>query len=330
MDSLKALLWIMLFFSIIRYGVGYDYYSYLNNILYEQEDFVYARLEPLSYFLVYVAKLTASPELYFAIYSILTIYPVYYVCKKWSVNPTYSLCVYLLFPSFYISSLDIIRNALAFSIVFLAMYFLYIKKIKVFLFCIFIATMSHSSAPIALILLAVNFLPKSKYFYMLIIVVSILLGETINKLSFISSFPVFNSYVEYAKEVGSMKYLMVIFAILNYITWDKVKKNEQGAYLLKIMSIGLSFFFLFMIDDTLSFRLSNYFLFSMIPLIPLQLQALKMSYIKAKNISISFFITIIIFQNYLVINDHLKTNERMSNYPYQTIFYKVDYINTRY
>ena len=123
---------------------------------------------------------------------------------------------------------------------------------------------------------------------------------------------------------------MMIFIVVNYYTWDKLQSNKFALYLLKIESIGLALFFLFMVDDTLSMRISSYFLYAMILLIPLQLYAFKFSMTLAKKIMVSFFISIIVFQWFLVVENFNKTGERMSVIPYQTIFYKVDYKNYVY
>lgn len=321
---------IMLIFSSIRYGIGYDYYAYMQHITMELPEWRYERYEPLAYMLIRIGKMFDSYVLYIFLYALLTLYPIYFVSKKCSAIPVVSMLIYLLYPLFYINSMSILRNSLAFSIVFLSIYYLYNKNYIKYLFCIFVATLFHASAPFALLLLIIKMLPNNKKIYLVLIVISYILGEFICNSTFLLSIPSFSVYAESAKEVGSLKYLMMILIVLNYYAWDKLKSNKFALYLLKIESIGLSLFFLFIIDDTLSMRISSYFLYAMILLLPLQLYTFKVSVNLAKKMMVFFFISLIAFQWFLVVGNFEKTGERMSVIPYQTIFYKVDYKNYVY
>ena len=91
----------LLFFASIRYGIGYDYFSYKGSIDFDQPQYVYERLEPFSRLLINVSKFFDSSNLYFFLYSILILYPIYYVVKRNSSSPSLSLFIYLLFPSFF-------------------------------------------------------------------------------------------------------------------------------------------------------------------------------------------------------------------------------------
>ena len=325
---------ILLFFASIRYGIGYDYFSYKGSIDFDQPQYVYERLEPFSRLLINVSKFFDSSNLYFFLYSILILYPIYYVVKKNSSSPSLSLFIYLLFPSFFIDSMGIIRNALAFSMVFVAYHYLIRKKfLWYFIFCVF-AGLCHNSGYISFILFPIYIFSRGKMCNLLFCVLCYFIGGYVDTI--ISIFPssaflnALVGYINQAKEVGSMKYLVLLIGGINFIYWDRlVKVRSENVYILNLISVGLCFFFLFILDDTLSYRLSNYFLLFIILLFPDYMLVFKKRYKKiVQAMIIMFFLSVLSVSFYINISGYLKGyTEKMNMLPYQTVFYHEKYSN---
>ena len=137
-------------------------------------------------------------------------------------------------------------------------------------------------------------------------------------------------YINQAKEVGSMKYLVLLIGGINFIYWDRlVKVRSENVYILNLISVGLCFFFLFILDDTLSYRLSNYFLLFIILLFPDYMLVFEKRYKKmVQAMIIMFFLSVLSVSFYINISGYLKGHtERMNMLPYQTVFYHEKYSN---
>lgn len=329
------LIYIILFvFSAIRYGIGYDYFAYRDFIELEAKDYVYERMEPLSLLFVNTAKSIKSTYLYFAFYSLIILYPIYYVSKHESRIPALSMLLFILYPSFFLDSMGIIRNAVAFSMIFMSYHFIKRKKILTGIIFIILSILNHNSGYIGLLILLFNFVHFSRKTYIIALIASFIIGDNmLNILSTVSSTnPIFNAAYNYLflypKEVGSMKYLILLIGIFVYMNWSRILKiNPQNIILLNYVGIGVCLFFLFIKDDTLSFRLSNFFLLFLLLLVPEYINSHKV-YAKKRVLTTFFFLSLFCFSFYINIVGYLdKKTERMNYLPYQTIFYHKNYAN---
>ena len=145
---------ILFVFSAIRYGIGYDYYSYKALATRSVLEHAYERMEPLSEFLLEIAY-RSHYQVFFAVGAFLTLYPLYKVYLKHSISPVYSLLIYYLFPLFFLGNQSIVRNGIAFTFVFCAFTLLLEKGKKnlilsiVFLAC---ACFFHKSALVGVLI----------------------------------------------------------------------------------------------------------------------------------------------------------------------------------
>ena len=332
-NSATAIFVILLLFSSIRYGIGYDYFFYKSYVEEEAKWYVYARLEPFSQLMIKIGKIFSSSELYFFIYNVLTVGPIFYVVKKNSISPKTSLMIYLLYPSFFLESMGIIRNALAFALIFLSYHFLIRNKYYLYFTTCILAGLCHASGYIGLLLIVIKFLPNNRFFHFICIIISFILGNyisiIISNLGFLNNSALLG-YLENAEKVGSMKYLILIIGIINFLLWDQInKQNKSTAFLLKIVNFGGCLFFLFIIDDTVSFRLSTYFIIFIILLMPYYSHCSNK--IRISNNKMLFLLLLLFcYSFYLNIDGYKKgLTERMSFLPYQTIFYHENYTNYR-
>lgn len=325
---------ILLVFSSIRYGIGYDYFAYRDYIELDAKDYVYERMEPLSLLFVNIAKTIKSTYIYFAFYSLIILYPIYYVSKHESQIPALSLLIFILYPSFFLDSMGIIRNAVAFSMIFMAYHFINKKKFLLGIVFVILSIMNHNSGYIGLLIILFYYVHFSRKIYIIAFIASFIIGENIlNILSTISSTnsiinAAYNYLFLYPKEVGSMKYLILLIGFFVFMNWNRILKiNPRNIILLNYVSIGVCLFFLFIKDDTLSFRLSNFFLLFLLLLVPEYINSYKV-YAKKRVLTIFFFLSLFCFSFYINIVGYLeKKTERMNYLPYQTIFYHKDYAN---
>lgn len=329
---------LMFVFSAIRYGIGYDYYGYMKAVLHNVEDYTLDRFEPFSKILVEIGHETHF-QLFFALASFITLYPVYRASLNLSINPAFSLFVYFLFPIYYLESFSIVRNAIAYSLVLYAYVLLYKKKKFGSVIMIIIAMMFHKSAAIGILIFPIYYLKIGIKWQLIAFIASFAFSNVATKLigeysQIIPYLNIVEHYAEYARsEGGSMKYILNFLCIYNFILWNKmIKFNPDNRRFLTLFTLGGCIWNLFLpIDSTLALRLSSYFLIFIIFLVP------QYKYVFPKKdkhfvnyCSYSFFL--VLFLSYFVINAnaYLKRPERMSNIPYQTIFYYRDYSNYMY
>lgn len=325
---------ILLLFASVRYGIGYDYFAYRDFIELEAKDYVYERMEPLSLLFVNIAKSIKSTYLYFAFYSLIILYPIYYVSKHNSKVPALSLLLFLLYPSFFLDSMGIIRNAVAFSMIFLTYHFLKRKKIIFSIIFFILAVMNHSSAYIGLFIFLFYYIHFSRKVYLIALISSFIIGANLtNILSAVSSSnPILNAAYNYLflypKEVGSMKYLILLIGIFVFFCWNRLLKiNPKNIVILNYVGLGICFFFIFIKEDTLSYRLSNFFLLFLLLLLPEYINSQKTK-TKKRLLVVGFFLSLFCFSFYINITGYLaKKTERMNYLPYQTIFYHKKYAN---
>lgn len=273
---LKSLFLFAFIYAAIRYGIGYDYYVYKDIIEGNSDTFKLERLEVLPRYLAIFSG-QIHYQLFFAVCSFITIYSVYYVSKRISTNPTISFSVYLLFPLFYVDGLGVIRNAVAYSLVFLMFYELYKgQRIKSILFWL-LAIGFHYSAFVAVLIYPFYYLFNKKSFHIAIYILSLfgaalvapLLENHLSQL-FLVSKVLRNVESEITSTGGTMFYVINFIAILNLLLWRRlVSVNKDNILYLKMVNLGVCLWNLFLfVDPTTALRLSNFFLLYITLLFP--------------------------------------------------------------
>ena len=320
----------LLVFSSLRYQTGYDYGNYLETILSQDNE---ERFEILVRWLISFSRKTHY-QFFFIITSFLTLFPIYRLSKKYSLDPSLSLVIYLLFPIFYLESLSIIRNAVAFSLVAFSLDE-YLKRSysKAILFYIF-AIGFHTSAIIAILLVVIDKIKPSRKVVSLIYITSFFISPLI--LSVVSSIQSdFNLFIKIANyalngKVGAgatMAILINFVGILCLFYWKRLEKLGRYNYLWLLYGMfGVIFWNCFGFEGTLRLRLSSFFLVYFTLLLPSFKYVFKrISLIQMKSILTLFLIVVFIASFYININGHLKDLSKMSFLPYQTVFNRVEY-----
>lgn len=139
----------MLYISILRYGLGNDYYSYIYhfNIIHDTpwSNIFGINFEPGFVILNKIISLfTTDTNILYAIYAIIILLPMAYIIFRYSENIWLSTVMFISLTFFY-CTLSFIRQSIAFAIIFLAYkYFIKRNHVMVLVF-IFIASLFHST-----------------------------------------------------------------------------------------------------------------------------------------------------------------------------------------
>lgn len=107
--------------------------------------------------------------------TLLILMPIFYVSKKYSENPMFSIFLYYTF-YIYLQSLNITRQSFAVSIVFLAIMFLIKKKHVAYVLLVLLAAFFHTTALLCLPLIFVHRIPDKENLYLISVIVSMFIG----------------------------------------------------------------------------------------------------------------------------------------------------------
>lgn len=325
-------------FAAIRYGIGWDYYGYMHAAQHDVDDVRLDHNEPLARVIIDIAFNTHY-QVFFVISTFITLFPVYYASKELSNNPILSYLIFFFFPIYYLESLSIVRNAMAYS-VFLLSFVCWNKEKKLLSVVIMaVAVLLHKSAIVGFLLFPLCIIKNKRDIHLALFILSFLLTPIVMRVvgSYSSVIPLLMNIENYAEKArdggGTMTYILNFLCVFHLIIWNKLSPlNKNNHIYLGAFSVGVFFWNIFLhVDSTLSLRFSSFFMIFIIFLVPQYKYAFHVKYRKMiSQLSLSFFILVFIAYFYININGYMQNRERMSNLPYQTIFYHRDYSNYLY
>lgn len=322
-QRLVACFVIITVFSGIRYGIGYDYYGYLETCIIDSS----VKWEPIPSLFVEASKATV-PFLFFILSSIFISFFYWWGIEKSNSDYMVELFFYLSFPFLFLDQLGIIRQGMATAAVFCAISS-HNESILKRILLIAIAFFCHRSALIAvLILLPWNKLPP-RYLWIMFISCFIfgsilvpLIGAILN-LGFLDE-SMQSKGVGYLESVrkDEGRYIRLLIYLITIVSLTQYKRmvkiNISNGYFLGLLVLGASLCALFSFNSTLSKRTCLFFFSSSILLIPYLRQLLRI------NRSIYYFLCIMLFSLTIFIgsrNTRFEDDPGCSvTYPYRTIF----------
>jgi len=323
---------VVVVFLGIRYGVGYDYFEYREWII--SPDL--KTQEPLIQLLAeFCSKI--HYQLFFAITSILSIFSVYKVSKKYSIDPIMSFMVYMLVPMLFLDGMSTVRNAIAYPMV-LWSFMILLKEKRKYLAVIpfLIAINIHGSAIVALLFLPFAFLRIKRGHALIAWIVSFAFSQTqiTGVLLDYMNVPYLSKamwYLNHSREntSGGTLWLAVnAINLINFVYWNKLKNiDECSVFYLMAYCLGCILYNIAIkVDPTIALRLSNYGSIFLMLIAPYY--AYVLPYRQHRNQRLIYLFFIFYFSSLLFIVI-LKTppGDKMSFFPYQTIFNHVDYSN---
>ena len=238
-----------------RYGVGTDFFSYLNHYNYAEYIKIYNN-EPIYILSVRLLKIIFGDysQIFFIISSFIILYFIY----KISIERVkyYELSVFLFITLyFYYSSLNLIRQWIAVSIILYAYKYIFQKNFKKYLILAIIAILIHNTAIIAILLYFLINLDirklKSKIVLISIVLVSISTEYILDLIFyFLSKFDIGDYYkYEFSKQLnqgaGSSYFIISLIVIIIYFLINKKniynKSNDKYELNLLVMITIFSF-----------------------------------------------------------------------------------------
>jgi hypothetical protein len=232
-DKKKYMFFLFLVYFVFcgfRYGVGWDYYNYLNVI--EHGGWRFEKTEFLVRQLDYFCERHGYTQFFFVATSFVIILLFFLMFAKESANPAVSIFVFLCIPTFFLNSLTLVRYFLAVATVFLACHYGYKKKYIVYFSLLFVAFLFHRAALFGLIM--VPFVLIKREFglatNLFIFITCFVLGTVIGSFSFMSSIfgflsdtslfgDIFESGEQYMQDTGNANFSRTpyVFALINLI-----------------------------------------------------------------------------------------------------------------
>jgi|GEM_PF-5142078 len=198
----------LVFIAGFRYMIGWDYESYIN--IFSNPEGFELLLEPAILLFIHVlSSMGFAFQALFLLHSLLTLFFIYRGCAYYTDKPALPLVMYALLPMFYWSSLGIIRQALAISILFWGSKYIVEQKFVKYLVVVAAASAVHYSAAL---LIGAYFLVNRAYkrsWHVTAVVFSVLLsaGHVMEKIlpgvSGLLNSPALQFYIGEASSVSS-------------------------------------------------------------------------------------------------------------------------------
>ena len=249
-------LYLLLFIMVLIAGgrgldVGVDTKSY-NEIYGDIGKLgVLAYLEPGWNFLNrFIYELNFSFNGFLSIVSILTLVPIFYVSKKISLNPFFSILVYYSL-HIYCGSFNAMRQYLALSFVFLSYYYLFQRKYLLVTISTIIAISIHKSTLLVVpVLVLINFfkIPKVKVLLTILItcyVLGLFVGDSFYSL-FVMEYGSYVSkglYRDSSFTATVFSFLVIVFSIMLVMTLDERDRQNFWCKIFIVSSLVMALTF---------------------------------------------------------------------------------------
>lgn len=328
---------LVFLFSALRYGIGYDYFNYIE-IIKEYNIRYLSFFEWLSQLLYYISQKT-FPQVFFIVNSFICLYPIYFLASKTSKKPGLVFFSFMMIPLFFLESLSIVRYSSALSLILLSYYYLDKKQyLKYFILCI-IAGGIHASGYIGLFLFVFNRI-RSNYMTNIIFFFLACFFHFFQMTSIIDLLPtndstiylkVFRYMSDIEPQSGMMSLSIFTIGLMNLLFWKKlISYSSSNIDYLRLYNIGVLCWGLFSFNKTLSLRVSSYFLIFIILIIPTYIFIFKNK--KRSSFFVYLFLSIYFASSFMINISGYNPSlyNRTSVLPYQTIFYHKDYQNYKY
>ncbi len=251
---------IVLFVTIFRFDVGYDYLTYYENVLHPS-DWLYHNWEPISVFFVKLCGFFQSPLLFFGIYGFAILFAIYKIIERYSISPFDSAIIFL--SLYWLGSLSTMRQYLACAVLFWGIRYIRQKALLKYIICVIVACCSHYTAIIGIaIYFLYNIKNPRKMVYILLIGVLILI---IALRPYLASIEIdkYQVYLDNMTEMnkGGSKIKLFYYALyaVSFIILYLKKGNTDIESFRYLAVITPSLAFVALLGAQTGFRLGSYF-----------------------------------------------------------------------
>lgn len=211
-------IFIIFLFSALRYDAGYDYFFYIEMIQGVRPSFM---IEPISRFLMSIAKTFSHPQIFFILNSFIYVYFTALALKNFSSLSFISIFLWCFAPLSLLTSFGLVRQYTAMSCIFLALSFFYNKKYTFGFFLSILAILFHKSAIIFISILLISRQLKKSYSTLIYIILLSLAYFIVPKIAFYVSdtLGLYQNYFENKSNDngGKIMFLLIFIFFTNQI-----------------------------------------------------------------------------------------------------------------
>lgn len=311
----------ILCFTILRYNVGWDYETYVEEIGEGAEYIISSRYEPLPRIIFYLSALWNFYPLAFVACGTIHLCLLRKVIRKLSPNMPLSWLFYFLIPLFFLQDLSTIRQAAATQFLFCS--YLYIREgnYKKFLLFIALGSLFHISCLYGLCLL---FFARKKIsnvlnwaLFIFSYVASELIQKVLAQILLSGRLGIYFGELFEFHETSLLNYYYYAINVLILLNYRKlVDLCEDNAWFIQIANWGVVTFNIFIFEPITSTRLSVFFLIFWILILPSLSQANK--FLANKLVLLSPFIIVFFFFLWLyVMAYNTGSADKVSFIPYK-------------
>lgn len=272
----KWCLAILLFFTVCRYNVGWDYESYVVTIRDWGGQWNVGRYSPLSNLIFYLGYKLQFYPIVFAIYGCIQLYLLKYVIDNLSINRALSWLYFLLIPVFFLQGLSTIRQAVANGFVFVSLLLLCQKNYKKALGMYIFAILFHVSAVLSIFMFPVVLMRIPNKWNWLLFVSSFFIGNLLvsNIVNLGVAGTAYSRFMYYIEEYESHKtsllnyYYYSINVGLLYLSGKLSRINPLLGKLVTIGNLGIVLYNIFSFEPVTATRLASMYTIVWIVILP--------------------------------------------------------------
>lgn len=278
----------LIFITILRFDVGYDYSGYYQSIFPSIDFEEYDRVEPANKLIFEWVANQHFPPLLFIIYGLITLILFIYSFNNYTKNFFIAIFVYLAL--FFIGGLSTIRQEIAVSITLFGYRYVRDNKFWLYLLTCAIAVLFHDTAFVALLIypfLRIKNIRISVLFTFLLILVLILFIQVLLNLPYFSAFYYYIDNMDSFQGGSINKILYLSLSIGTFFI--SLKKHDRILTNMSLLClVGTTF--MFALGGHVGGRIAEYFTIYFCILIPNILEYYKQYIVRVAGILTLWFI----------------------------------------
>ena len=330
-NSSLILYYTLLIFCILRFNIGWDYITYVEEIKAGPVSILESRFEPLSKLVFLISAFLNFYPLTFIFFGWITLLLIYKSINKNSITPTISWLVYYSLPLFFFASLSTIRQSIATALLLYSYEYLKEKKDIKFILTISVATLFHISGLIGLLFWIIVKYPLNKKYNIILFIFPLFANNIIINIierAFLENgfFSALSWYLKAENEgTSKLQYLYYILGIINLFFYDKlIRLDKSNRIMISFVTFGVFIFNVLSFEPISATRISAFFLIFLMYLIPYYSKIFPNARKIIEQSLVLILIAISFFYLWIYIDTYIKNESvKISFIPYEFWFYNL-------
>lgn len=273
--SSKIIFFTLLIFCALRYDVGWDFMSYIDEIQSIYPDPDQSRFEFLSKYIIYLGGYFGFYPVVFILFAFFTLAITYKAIENYSINRLMSWLIFYSMPLFFLASLSTIRQSLAAAIVLYSYRFAKDKKYVYFFAAVYVAALVHISAIAGILILPFAIFSVGRITNAIVFICSFIFADLFRDF-LVGAVPGVDllSKLEFYINADSYKssliqYVYYLFGIFNIVFYNKlVRINPLNREYIAIANFGLIALNFLSFEPVSALRISALYFVFLIYIIP--------------------------------------------------------------